>query len=97
MAKTSISALRCILLIGARREAKLPLAVLVEHAVFQQLLEHLGLLVVLRILHHLLDGLQGLVAILHDELHQLVEAEQLVLRGKFFAVVFAVEVLHGVG
>ena len=35
-----------------------------------------------------------LVAVLHDEVHELVEAEEIVLGGEFFAVVFAVEVLH---
>ena len=79
---------------GLGREAQLALAVLVEHALLEELLEHLGLLGVLGVLHHLLDGLQRLLAILHDELHELVEAEELVLRGEFAAVVFAVEVLH---
>jgi hypothetical protein len=79
---------------GAGRQAKLPFAVLIEHAILEQLFEHVGLLLVLGVLHHLLDSFEGLVAVLHDELHELVEAEELVLRGEFFAVVFAVEVLH---
>ncbi len=49
------------------------------------------------ILHHLLEGLHGLLAVLHDELHDLVEAKELVLRGKLAAVEFAVEVLHQPG
>jgi hypothetical protein len=38
-----------------------------------------------------------LLAVLHDELHELVEAEELVLGGELLAVVVAVEVLHGRG
>ena len=79
------------------REPQPALAVLVEHAVLEQLLEQVGLGLVLGIVHHLLDGLQGLVAVLHDELHELIEAKELVLGGEFFAVVFAVEVLHVAG
>ena len=62
---------------GPRRQAELALAVFVEHAILEQLLEHFGLGLVLWVLHHLLDRLQCLLAILHDELHELIEAEQL--------------------
>ena len=44
---------------GPRRQAELALAVLVEHAFFEQLLEQVGLLLVFRVLHHLLDGLHA--------------------------------------
>jgi hypothetical protein len=79
---------------GARGEPEVALAILVEHAVLEQLLEQVGLGVVLGVLHHLLDGFEGLVAILHDEVHELVEAKEVVGGGELRPVVFAVEVLH---
>ena len=77
-----------------RREAELPFAVFIQHAIFQQLFEQIRLLLVFGILHHLLQRLHGLVAVFHDEFHQLVETEEFVLCGELFTVVFAVEVLH---
>jgi len=79
---------------GPGGEAELALAVLVEHPVLQELLEQIGLLLVLGLLHHLLDGFERLIAVLHDELHELVEAEELVLGGELLPVELAVEVLH---
>ena len=79
---------------GPRRQAEFALAVLVEQALLDELLEQLGLGLVLRVLQHLFDRLQGLVAVLHDEVHELVEPEQLVLRGELLPVELAVEVLH---
>jgi hypothetical protein len=79
---------------GARRQPEAALAVFIEHSVLQKLFEQVGLLLVFRVLRHLLDGLEGLLAVLQDELHQLVKAEELVLRGEFVAVELAVEVLH---
>jgi hypothetical protein len=58
------------------------------------LLEQVRLLGVGRVLHHLFDGFEGLLPVLHDEVHQLVEVEELVLGGEGFAVEFAVEILH---
>jgi len=78
-------------------EAELALAVLVEEAFVEQLFEELGVLGLAGVLHHLLEGLEGLVPVLHDELHHLVEAKELVLGGEFLAVELAVEVLHTAG
>ena len=61
------------------------------------MLEQVRLGVVLRVLHHLLNGLERLLAVLHDELHELVEPEQLVLGRELLAVELAVEVLHSPG
>src|SRR5207248_1478664 len=82
---------------GFGGEPELAFAVFVEEAVLDELFEKLRMLGLLGVLHHLLEGSQGLLAVLHDELHHLVEAEELVLGGEFFAVEFAVEVLHGWG
>jgi hypothetical protein len=80
---------------GLGGDAELALAVLVEQAVVDQLLQQVGLFgVAAGVVHHLLDGLEGLLAVLHDELHELVEAEELVLGGELLAVELAVEVLH---
>ena len=51
----------------------------------------------LGVLHHLLEGFEGLFTMLHDELHHLVEAEELVLGGEFVTVELAVEILHTPG
>ena len=61
----------------ARREAHLALAVLVEHPFLQQLVEHFRLLFIPRLIHHVFNRLHPLLAVLKDELHDLVEAEQL--------------------
>jgi hypothetical protein len=58
------------------------------------LLDEIGLILIFGVLEHLLNGFEGLVAVLEDELHELVESEELVLGGEFLAVVFAVGVLH---
>ena len=42
---------------------------------WEQLFQQLRLLGIFRILHHLLQCLHGLVAVFHNEFHQLVEAE----------------------
>src|SRR5437667_9197586 len=79
---------------GARGEADFSFAVLVEHALLEKLLEELRLLLVLGVFEHLLDGFEGLLAVLEDELHHLVQAEELIGGGEALAVEFAVEVLH---
>src|SRR5882762_2275201 len=78
-----------------RREAQFAFAILVQQPILDHLLEQFRLLGIFSIPHHLLDRLQGLLAVLKDKLHQLVDIKQLVRCGKFFAVKFAVKVLHG--
>ena len=77
-----------------RRETQLPFAILVEQSILDHLLQQLGFFRILAVAQHLLDRLQGLLAVLKDELHELVEIEEAIGCGKFLAVVFAVEVLH---
>ena len=69
-------------------ETKPTLAVFVKHAILEKLLEHVGRGLVFWVVHHLLDGFERLFAMLHDELHQLVHAEELVRSGEFIAVIF---------
>ena len=78
----------------SRGQSQLAFAVFIEHAVFEQLLEQIGLLLIFGVFHHLLQRLHGLVAVLHDEFHELVESRIDFPGWEFFAVVFAVEVLH---
>lgn len=80
---------------GAGGEAELAFAVFIEEAFVDELFEEVGVFGLIGVFHHLLQGFEGLFAVLHDELHHLVEAEELVLGGKFISVEFAVEVLHG--
>jgi len=75
-------------------QAQAALFVLVQHAVFEQLLQHVGLRRVIRIVHHLFDRLKGSLAMFHDELHELIEAEEFVGGREFLPVEFAVEILH---
>ena len=82
---------------GAGCEAEFTEGVAVEEALGDELVEELGLLGVLGALEHLLDGLEGLVAVLGDELEELIGREEVVLGGEFGAVVLGVEGLHADG
>ena len=79
---------------GPRSQPQFALAILVQQSVLDHLLQQFRLLGILAIAHHLLDRLQGLLAVLKDQLHELIDVKELIGSGKFLAVVFAVEVLH---
>ena len=82
---------------GAGSEAEFTEGVAVEEALGDELVEELGLLGVLGAFEHLLDGLEGLVAVLGDELEELIGREEVVLGGEFVAIVLGVEGLHAGG
>ncbi len=58
------------------------------------MLNQVGLVLVFGVLKHLLNGFQRLLAVLDDELHELVETEKLVLGGEILAVELAVVIFH---
>ena len=77
----------------AGRQTRLAFSIFVEHSFVEQLLQHFRRFIV-RIIEHLLNGFHRLLAVLHDELHELIEIKEFILGGKFRAVEFAVEVFH---
>ncbi len=79
---------------GAWRESESTAAIFVKHAVFEKLIEQVLRGSVLTVLHGVFDGAHGLITVLEDELHELIEAEEFVGRGEIVPVELAVGVPH---